>query len=267
MRKSQKEQKGTNMRIIAIGDIVGWPGVKTFSRLIGGVKRLYAADMVIVNGENANALGITPAQASELFSAGADVITLGNHAWACRDIIPYIDRKPALIRPYNTLAPHPGKGYVIRNAGGMRVCVVNLLGRAMMDISPDNPFYAIDRLLDEVKDRADIVVVDFHAEATSEKLAMLHYLAGRVAVLYGTHTHVQTADERVFQGTGYITDLGMTGPRDGVLGVKPRGSIAGFRGEIREKYETADGPTEMRGAVFELTADGRCRSVERIAIE
>ena len=255
------------MKIIAIGDIVGWPGVKTFSRLIDGIRRENAADMVIVNGENANALGITPAQASELFASGADVITLGNHSWASKDIIPYIDRKPRLIRPYNTLAVHPGRGYVVCEVKGMRVCVVNLLGRVMMDISPDNPFYARDRLLDEVKGKADAVVVDFHAEATSEKIAMMHYLAGRVSVLFGTHTHVQTADERVFRGTGYITDLGMTGPRDGVLGVKPRASIAGFKGEIREKYETADGPTLLCGAVFELEADGSCRSVRRITAE
>ena len=255
------------MRILTVGDIVGWPGVKTFSRLISGLKRLYAADMVIVNGENANALGITPAQASELFASGADVITLGNHAWATRDIIPYIDRQPHLIRPYNTLAPHPGRGYVITEAGGLRICVVNLLGRLMMDNTPENPFYAIDRLLLQVKDKADAVVVDFHAEATSEKLAMLHYLAGRVAVLFGTHTHVETADEKVFRGTGYITDLGMTGPTEGVLGVKPRGSIAGFKGEMREKFETADGPTALHGAVFELDKNGVCRKAVRIAAE
>ncbi len=253
------------MRVLCIGDIVGWPGVKTFSRQIGGYKRLYQPELVIVNGENASGLGITPQQAQELFSSGADVITLGNHAWARREIVSYIERSTRLIRPYNYMAPHPGRGYVILDVGGKKVGVVNLLGRALMDESPDNPFYAIDRLLSQHQGKVDSWIVDFHAEATSEKYALFHYLAGRVAILYGTHTHVQTADEQVYKGTGYITDLGMTGPTESVLGVKAYLSIAGFRGEMREKFETADGPTAMNGALFELDADGSCRKVIRIS--
>jgi len=254
------------MRIIAVGDTVGWPGVKTFSKSIAGLKRLYSADLVIVNGENASGLGITPPQAQEMFASGADVITLGNHAWARREIVSYIERTPTLIRPCNYLAPHPGKGYSIVKIGDKRVCVINLLGRALMDDSPENPFYAIDRLLGQLKDMADCFIVDFHAEATSEKYAMLHYLAGRVSVLYGTHTHVQTADERVFKGTGYLTDLGMTGPDESVLGVKAQQSVSGYLGEMREKFETADGPTVLCGALFELDSELKCKKVSRIRL-
>ena len=255
------------MRIAAVGDVVGWPGVKTFSRLKGAIDKLYHPDLLVVNGENASGLGITPPQASELFASGADVITLGNHAWARREIVPYIDSASHLIRPYNYLAPHPGRGYVILSAGGKRVLVVNLLGRALMDPTPENPFYALDRLLKETEGRWDLAVVDFHAEATSEKIAFFRYFAGRVSVIFGTHTHVQTADEQILRGTGYITDLGMTGPTDSVLGVKEKQSIAGYRGEMRDKFETADGPTALCGACFELDEAGSCVKAERIRLE
>ena len=255
------------MRIVAVGDVVGWPGVKTFSRLAGALRKLYGPDLFIVNGENASGLGITPPQAGELFASGTDVITLGNHAWARREIIPYIDNNQHLIRPYNYLAPHPGRGYVIVPAAGKRVLVVNLLGRALMDPSPENPFYAMERLLKETEGKRDAVVVDFHAETTSEKIAFFRYFAGKASVIFGTHTHVQTADEQILRGTGYLTDLGMTGPTDSVLGVKEQQSIAGFRGEMREKFETADGPTALCGALFELDGESNCVSAERIRLE
>lgn len=255
------------MRIVAVGDVVGWPGVKTFSRLTGALRKLYRPDLFVVNGENASGLGITPPQAGELFASGADVITLGNHAWARREIIPYIDSNPRLIRPYNYLAPHPGRGYVIVSAAGRRVMTVNLLGRALMDPAPENPFYALDRLLEETEGKRDLVIVDLHAETTSEKIAFFRYFAGRVSVIFGTHTHVQTADEQILRGTGYLTDLGMTGPVDSVLGVKEQQSIAGFRGELREKFETADGPTALCGAFFEVDDKGVCVAAERVRLE
>lgn len=259
--------KGKFMKILAVGDIVGWPGVKAVSRLVPEYKRQNRIDFVIANGENANGLGISPQQAQEILSSGVDVITLGNHTWAKKEIIPFMEKNTKIIRPYNYLSRYPGRGYGIYSCCGKKICVINLLGTIGMDYIPENPFYAVDKLLAELAGKADIFAVDFHAETTSEKYAMFHYLAGRISVLFGTHTHVQTADATVYKGTGYITDLGMTGPCESVLGIKAYQSIANFKGEMREKFETADGPSSLCGAIFELNDDGSCCGCANVRVD
>ena len=227
-------------RVLAVGDVVGAPGLRFLQQKLRGIKRLYGADFCVVNGENANVVGITPQQADAIFDAGADVITLGNHTWNRREILPYLDECGYILRPANFLPSLPGRGWGIFETKAGPVAVVNLIGRCSMDFGPDNPFRVIDKILRDIGDIP--VLIDFHAEATSEKLAMGYYLDGKISALWGTHTHVPTADEQVLpNGTGYQTDLGMTGPAISVLGVKPEQSIALFRGELKSRYEPAGG--------------------------
>ena len=221
----------------------------------------------MVNGENANVVGITPQQADAIFDAGADVITLGNHTWNRREILPYLDECGYILRPANFLPSLPGRGWGIFETKAGPVAVVNLIGRCSMDFGPDNPFRVIDKILRDIGEIP--VLIDFHAEATSEKLAMGYYLDGKISALWGTHTHVPTADEQVLpNGTGYQTDLGMTGPAISVLGVKPEQSIALFRGELKSRYEPAGGPCRLCGAVFTIDAKTRrCTGVERVMVD
>lgn len=254
------------MRILAVGDVVGRPGLDCLKRRLRPLKRQYGADFVIVNGENAAGVGITPGQADEIFSAGADVVTLGNHVWNKRQIVPYLEENRYILRPANLAPQLPGEGWGIYDAAGWRVLVMNLIGRCEMPFGPDNPFLAADRILKRTQGEYDIAVCEIHAGATSEKLAMGFYLDGRCAAVYGTHTHVQTADERLNpKGSGYITDIGMTGPIWSVLGVKPEQSIAMFRGDLTEYFQTAEGPCALSGAVFTIDpSSGKCTAVERI---
>ena len=257
------------MIILAIGDIVGMPGVEMLERHLRALRKLKSADMVIVNGENAAGFGITSELARRLFDAGADVITLGNHTWSNREIVHAIDDTPLLLRPFNFAPQTPGSGLcVFETSRGARVGVVSLIGRCMMSFIPDNPFYAADRALKELEGRADLVMVDMHAEATSEKLALAHYLDGRVAGVFGTHTHVPTADAQILPGgTGYITDLGMTGPIRSVLGVRPEQSVSYFLGNVPKRYEVAPGPCVLSGALFDIDDQtGKCQNVQRIEI-
>ncbi len=253
-------------QILAIGDVVGDAGVQHLTRVLPGLKRLKQIDFVVANGENAAGLGLLPRQARELQTAGVDVITLGNHTWAKQQIFPMLEGIPNLLRPVNVSSRMPGHGFGVFHAGDLRVGVINLIGRCGMDFGPDNPFPVADALLKKMK--ADLILVDFHAEATSEKLAMAYYLDGRVAALWGTHTHVPTADARVFpKGMGYVTDLGMTGPVESVLGIRPEQSVTTFLGGIAGRYEVASGPCKLEGCLF--TADletGLCETVERISI-
>lgn len=254
------------MRILAVGDVVGTAGLRYLGQRLRRLRKQHAIDFVIVNGENASGAGITPAQAEDIFDAGADVITLGNHVWNKRSIIPYIEDNRYLLRPANLAPQMPGAGWGIYDACGYRVLVMNLIGRCEMAFGPDNPFLAADKILKSAAGEYDVAVCEIHAGATSEKLAMGFYLDGRCAAVYGTHTHVQTADERVNpKGTGYITDVGMTGPVWSVLGVKPAQSIAMFRGDLTELFETAEGPCALGGALFEVDIDrGICTGVTRI---
>jgi len=255
-----------NLKILTVGDVVGESGLDYCARRLPRLRDELAADFVVVNGENAANLGIKPEHADTLLEAGADVITLGNHTWSRREIIPWMERHPQMIRPVNFSYHNPGRGWAEFDTIAGPVAVINLIGRCGMDYTPDNPFNTVDRLLRQIKSR--IILVDFHAEATSEKLAMGYFLDGRVSALWGTHTHVPTADTQILpKGTGYQTDLGMTGPIHSVLGIRPELSINKFRGGVPSRYEPAPGPVKLEGALFTIDAQsGLCVSAERVSI-
>ncbi len=253
------------MKLLTVGDVVGEEGIDTLDALLHKVRREHRTDFVIVNAENASLRGITRAQAEDVFSIGADVITLGNHAFAKIQIASFLDERRDILRPANYAPQSPGWGFGIYEIGRTRVLVMNLIGRCNMQYGPDNPFLCADRLLKENENEYDIALAEIHASATSEKLAMGYYLDGRCAAVWGTHTHVQTADERVNpKGTGYITDIGMTGPVHSVLGIRTEQSIAMFRGDLHEKFKAAPGDCALSGAVFEINENGKCTSVKRI---
>jgi metallophosphoesterase (TIGR00282 family) len=249
-----------------VGDVVGKSGLAFLNRHLRSLKQQYAVDFTVVNGENASNVGITPQQAEDIFNAGADVITLGNHTWNKRDIVPYLDDCPYILRPANFAPQLPGRGMGVFETKAGPMAVLNLIGRCEMDFVPDNPFLQVDKLLKEADTR--LVCLDFHAEATSEKLAMGWMLDGRVSAVWGTHTHVPTADDQILPGgTGYVTDLGMTGPKDSILGIRPEQSIAKFRGDLTSRYESAPGPNKLEGVVFTLdSATGLCTATERVMI-
>lgn len=254
--------------ILAIGDVVGEGGLDILSRKLRTVRKLKNICFTVVNGENASNIGITPRQADDIFSAGADVITLGNHSFGRQNIIPYLEDNRYIIRPANLSPLSSGYGYGVFDSPAGSICVINLIGRCGMEFGPDNPFFAAKKILKECSD-SRIRLIDMHAEATSEKAAMAWYLDGEVSAVWGTHTHVQTSDACVLpKGTGFITDLGMTGPALSVLGIKPEMSISRFLGESnRQHYEAADGPCKIEGAIFDIDeATGLCRSVEAIRI-
>lgn len=253
-----------DMKVLAVGDVVGTPGLERIRRKLRTLKRRTGADFVIVNGENAAVVGITPDQAEDILDAGADVITLGNHTFAKREIVHYLDDCPQILRPANLAPQVPGKGWDVFETKFGDVAVIDLIGRCNMDYGPDNPFLLIEKILSQVKTK--LIFVELHAEATSEKLAMGYLLDGRVSAVWGTHTHVPTADTRVLpKGTGYVTDLGMTGPANSVLGIRPDLSIAKFRGDLTERYRWADGPTKTEAVLFTIdTATGKCRKAERV---
>ena len=250
-------------RILAVGDVTAG-GLQFLRRRLPKLLRQREIDFCVVNGENASLVGITPEQAEALFSAGANVITLGNHAFNRREIVPYIARTPELLRPANQPPQQPGQGWGVFETPFGDVAVVNLIGRCGMDFTPDNPFLLVERILPRLQTR--LICVEIHAEATSEKQAMAWMLDGRVSAVWGTHTHVQTADEEILpNGTGRITDLGMTGPCRSILGVKPELSIKKLRGDLTGRYEPADGPCRLEGCIFTVDdRSGRCVGVERV---
>lgn len=254
-------------RVLAVGDVVAASGLAYLEKRLRGLKKLCGAQFCVVNGENASNMGLTPDQADAIFDAGADVITLGNHAFGRREICNYLDDSPYILRPANLAPQLPGRGVGVFDSSAGPVTVVNLIGRCGMDFTPDNPFLMIERLLSGVDAR--IILVDFHAEATSEKLAMGYLLDGRVSALWGTHTHVPTADAQILpRGTGYVTDLGMTGPAQSVIGLKPELSIAKFRGDLIGRYEPAPGPCRLNAVLFTLdAASGRCLAAERMDLD
>ncbi|MCL2401044.1 MAG: TIGR00282 family metallophosphoesterase [Oscillospiraceae bacterium] len=254
------------INILAIGDVVGQSGLDILAEKLHVVQKFNQISFTIINGENAAANGITPGQAEFLFDIGADVITLGNHTWGKREIAPFLDDCQYILRPSNFATQVPGRGWGVFETEFGNVCVVNLIGRHGLPDGSENPFIEADRILKKLD--TNIVLVDFHAEATSEKLAMAYYLDGRVSAVWGTHTHVQTSDCRVFSGgMGYITDLGMTGPCESVIGVKPEQPISRFLGNPPTRFEAADGAAKIEGAVFEIDAEtGKCVGVEAIRI-
>ena len=252
------------LRVLAVGDVVGNPGMERIRKSLRRLIRKTGADFTVVNGENASVVGLTPRQAEDILDAGADVITLGNHSFSKREIVPYLEDTDRILRPANYAPQTPGRGWAVYETRFGPIGVIDLIGRCNMDYGPDNPFLLAEKLLKKLDTR--LVLVELHAEATSEKLAMGYMLDGRVSAVWGTHTHVPTADIRVLpQGTGYITDLGMTGPRDSVLGIRPELSIARFRGDLPERYRWAEGETKLEGALFTIdAATGKCLKAERV---
>ena len=257
------------MRILFIADVVGSPGRRVVKQLLRLVRKDVAADAVILNGENsAGGFGLMPEMYAEYRELGVDVVTTGNHVWDKKDILPLLDSEPRLLRPHNYPPGNPGKGVTVVEVGPVRMGVINLQGRTFMP-PIDDPFRAADLLLTELKDRADVIVVEFHAEATSEKMAMGRYLDGRVAAVVGTHTHVQTADDRVLPGgTAYLTDLGMSGGFDGIIGMKTEISIERQLLMARgERLQPADGELHLQGAVVEVDVKtGRAKSIQRVNV-
>ena len=253
-----------DFKVLAVGDVVGGPGMDRICRSLRYLKRKTGADFVVVNGENASVVGITPNQAEDILDAGADVITMGNHTFSKREIVSYMDESDRIIRPANYAPQAPGRGWGIFDSKAGPVAVIDLQGRVNMDYTPDNPFLAAEKILKEIDTK--LIFVELHAEATSEKLAMGYMLDGRISALWGTHTHVPTADAQVLpKGTGYVTDLGMTGPKYSVLGIRPELSIAKFRGDLPERYQWAKGPTKMEAVLFTVdTPTGLCRKAERV---
>lgn len=256
---------GGTMKLLAIGDVVGQAGVNHLRKHLGRIKNELGAELVIVNGENAAEIhGIGQNDAVDLFYAGADVITTGNHAFGRYDIYSYLDDERYILRPANYPGSAPGHGYCIINAAGARVLVMNIQGNVSMNTTLASPFETADAILRDESGRFDIAILDLHAEATGEKLAMGYYLDGRVSVVFGTHTHVATADERILTcGTGFITDIGMTGPDVSILGVEPECIIKGFTTAMPQRYRVASGAVTAHGALFTLSGS-KCIEVKRI---
>ena len=251
------------LRVLAVGDVVGQPGMERIRRDLRRLIRKTGADFTVVNGENASVVGITPDQAEDILDAGADVVTLGNHSFGKREIVPYLDDSTRILRPANYAPQAPGIGWQVYETRAGDVAVIDLIGRVNMDYTPDNPFLLVEKILKKLD--TPLILVEMHGEATSEKLAMGYHLDGKVSAVWGTHTHVPTADARVLpRGTGYVTDLGMTGPAESVLGIRPELSIAKFRGDLTERYRWAEGPTKLEAVLFTLDgATGKCLKAER----
>ncbi len=254
------------MKILVVGDLVGECGLKKLSDVIDKIKKENAIDFTIVNGENvAEGMGITKKLFDGIIKAGADAVTMGNHTWGKKEIFTFIDH-PKLIRPANYPEGVCGKGYGIYECKGKKIAVINLIGRTDMNVLSENPFLKADEILENIKGKADIVIVDFHAEATAEKIAMGYYLDGKISAMFGTHTHVQTADEKVLKkGTGYITDIGMTGPKESVIGMDISASLKRFITTLPEKYKVAGGETMLNGCIFEIN-DDTCKTDKIIRI-
>lgn len=257
-----------NMHVLAVGDVCGTPGLEFLKRSLPALQKTYQVDFTVVNGENANVVGVTPAQCEGIFAAGADVITLGNHTWTRTELQDYLQRSSRCLRPANFAPQCPGQGFGVYETKLGRVLVINAIGRFTLDSNTDNPFVVVDNIL---ADHADvkIVLLDFHAEATSEKLAMGYFLEGRASAVWGTHTHVQTSDCCVLPGgTGYITDLGMTGPSRSVLGIDVEQSVNKFLGDPPRRYASGGGPAKLECALFEIdTESGTCVSARALRIE
>ena len=255
-----------DFKVLAVGDVVGNPGMDRILRSLRWLKKRTGADFVVVNGENAAVVGMTPQQAEDIFDAGADVITMGNHTYGKRELVSYLEDNSCVLRPLNYAPQAPGRGYGIYETAAGPVAVIDLQGRVNMDYTPDNPFLQAEKILKKIDTK--LILVELHAEATSEKLAMGYMLDGRISALWGTHTHVPTADAQVLpKGTGYVTDLGMTGPKHSVLGIRPDLSIAKFRGDLPERYRWADGPTKLEAVLFTIDSQtGLCRGAERVDV-
>ena len=254
------------LNVLAVGDVVGEGGQDILSRRLPGLREKLGVHFAVVNGENASGVGITPAQARRILEAGADVITLGNHTWNRIQIGAYLDKEERILRPANYAGRVPGKGFGVYPCQGLRLGVLNIMGRVDLNANLDSPFKAANYYVS--RGGYDLLLVDFHAEATSEKGAMGWHLDGRAAAVWGTHTHVPTADCRVLPGgTGFVTDLGMTGPVNSVLGIKPENSLNLFLGGLPRRYEEAEGNCKLNACLFTIDTDKKkCVSVTRTDI-
>lgn len=254
------------MKILAVGDIVGLNGLNKLKEILPNLKQRERIDFVIVNGENvAGGIGITEKDFKQILFAGADVVTLGNHTWSKKDVFNIINEEQ-LIRPANYPRGVLGKGYNIFNYKDKKIGVINLIGRTNMGILAENPFLEADNIIENIKEKVDYIIIDFHAEATAEKIALANYLDGKVNVVFGTHTHVQTADEMILpQGTAYITDIGMTGPIDSVIGMEKKASIKRFVTTLPEKYKVAEGKSKFNSCLFNINDEnGKIEGIKRI---
>ena len=254
------------MKILCIGDLVGNPGLEKLKKELTIIQEAENIDFTIVNGENVGSgMGMTKRDYNELCKLNIDVITMGNHTWGKMDIFSFINENN-IIRPANYSKGVPGHGYSIIEKNDKKIAVINLIGRTDMRVQSENPFLCVDKIINKIKDEVDIIVVDFHAEATAEKIAMGYYLDGRVNAIFGTHTHVQTADEKILSGgTAYITDIGMTGPSDSVIGMDKQVSIKRFVTSLPERYRVAEGDSILNGIVVEINdKDCKTKSIYRI---
>lgn len=241
------------MKILAVGDIVGEAGVRKLKEELPKIKKEYNIDFVITNGENsAGGMGINERNFNDMLEAGTNVVTMGNHTWGKKDIFKFIDH-PQLLRPANYPKGVVGKGLGIYECKGKKIAVMNFMGRVDINILTENPFIMARDMVNEIKDNVDMIIIDFHAEATAEKIAMARYLDGKITAIFGTHTHVQTADEQILpNGTAYITDIGMTGPKNSVIGMDAQASIKRFETTLPEKYKLAEGECMLNSVIFEI---------------
>lgn len=254
------------MKILAVGDLIGSAGIIKLKNTLSKIREKENIDFVIVNGENsAEGMGITERNFNDILEENVDVVTMGNHTWGKKEIFKFIDH-PKLIRPANYPKGVVGKGYNIYTCKNKKVAVINLMGRVDINILTENPFLIAKEIIEEIKDKVDIIIVDFHAEATAEKIALGYYLDGKATAVYGTHTHVQTADETILEnGTGYITDIGMTGPKKSVIGMDVEVSIKRFETTLPERYKIATGGCIFNGVIFDID-DGtnKVKKIKRI---
>ncbi len=241
------------MKILAVGDLVGAAGVKKLKTELPKIRENEKIDFVIVNGENAGeGMGITKKNFDDILAEKVDVITMGNHTWGKKDIFSFIDH-PKILRPANYCNTVPGKGYNIYEYGNKKIAVINLIGRVDMNVLSENPFLTAKTIVEKLQDKTDIIIIDFHAEATAEKIALGYFLDGKVTAIFGTHTHVQTADEVILEkGTAYISDIGMTGPKKSVIGMDISASIKRFETTLPERYRIAVGECILNGVIFDI---------------
>ena len=256
------------MKVLAVGDLIGNAGIQKLRQELGKIKETENIDFVIVNGENsAEGMGITQKNFEDILSCNVNCITMGNHTWGKKDIFKFIDH-PKLLRPANYPKGVVGKGYGIYECKGKKIAVINLIGRVDINVLSENPFITVKEIINKIQKEVDMIFVDFHAEATAEKIAMGNFLDDKVTAVFGTHTHVQTADEKILpNGTGYITDIGMTGPKNSVIGMDIKVSIKRFETTLPERYKIAEGESMLNAVIFDIDDESnKVKSIKRINI-
>jgi len=259
-----------NIRVLAIGDIVGQPGRDIVKKKLSGLLKDYKIDFCVANGENsAGGSGITPVIAEELLANGVDVLTSGDHIWKRKEIFALLDKEPRILKPANYPARTPGYGYnIYKSKKGVSIGVANLQGRTFMVQQAESPFAEADKIVKDLSEKTKIIILDFHAEATSEKIALGWHLDGKISFLFGTHTHIQTADERVLPyGTAYITDVGMTGPYDSVIGRQKDKVLGAFITGMPHQFDVAEDDVKLCGAIATIDSDsGKASAIERLMV-